>query len=251
MTKDANTNGTGSLAKVGIGRTGIDLRTMDDAWRFSQAVCSAGMAPVVGKGGQRMDPGQVMIAIQLGAEIGLPPMTALKNIAVFNGRPTIWGDALLALVERHGLMESIDETISGTGDQRTATCTVRRRGRSYDTVRTFSVADAKKAGLWGKPGPWQAYPDRMLQLRARGFALRDTFPDALGGFMLTEEAQDIDVEADGGPPVAGQDGLLAQLRAPAEDDATDVESTPADVGLTPEQIAELRAEAAPADEEEA
>lgn len=234
-----NTNGTGSLAKVSIGRQGIELQNMDDAWRFSQAVCAAGMAPVVGKGGQRMDPGQVMIAIQLGAEIGLPPMTALKNIAVFNGRPTIWGDALLALVERNGLLERIDETIDGTGDDRTAWCRVRRKGRSYDTVRTFSVANAKQAGLWGKAGPWQAYPDRMLQMRARGFALRDTFPDALGGFMLAEEARDIDVQVEDGPPASGQEALLAHLRPPAE--TTDAPVEQGDIGLSAEDIERLRA----------
>jgi len=239
MTKD--TNGSESrLARVAVGRQGVQLQTMDDAWRFSQAVCAAGMAPVSGKGGQRMDPGQVMIAIQLGAEIGLPPMTALKNIAVFNGRPTIWGDTLLALVERHGLLDVIEETIDGTGDDRVATCRVRRKGRSYDTTRTFSVADAKKAGLWGKAGPWQTYPDRMLQMRARGFALRDTFPDALGGFMLADEVQDMDAQTAGDQPVAGQAALLAELN-PAR---VDIDETDADhVGLSAEEIDALRAEA--------
>jgi hypothetical protein len=54
----------------------------------------------------------------------------------------------------------------------------------------FSVADAKRAGLWGKSGPWTQYPRRMLQLRARGFALRDAFPDVLKGLVTAEEAQD-------------------------------------------------------------
>jgi hypothetical protein len=55
----------------------------------------------------------------------------------------------------------------------------------------FSVADAKKASLWGKAGPWQSYPDRMLQMRARGFGLRDKFADALRGLSIAEEAMDI------------------------------------------------------------
>jgi hypothetical protein len=57
-------------------------------------------------------------------------------------------------------------------------------------VGRFSVADAKRAGLWGKSGPWTQYPRRMLQLRARGFALRDAFPDVLKGLVTAEEAQD-------------------------------------------------------------
>ena len=50
---------------------------------------------------------------------------------------------------------------------------------------------AKKASLWTKPGPWQQYPDRMLQMRARGFALRDTFADVLRGLISREEAEDM------------------------------------------------------------
>jgi len=71
-----------------------------------------------------------------------------------------------------------------------AVCQAKRRGYAKPTIATFSVADAKKAGLWGKSGPWQQYPKRMLQLRARGFALRDAFPDVLRGLVTAEEAQD-------------------------------------------------------------
>ena len=58
------------------------------------------------------------------------------------------------------------------------------------TTRTFSQEDAKRANLWGKAGPWTAYPKRMLQMRARSFALRDSFPDALKGVGISEEVRD-------------------------------------------------------------
>jgi hypothetical protein len=117
-------------------------------------------------------------------------MQALQNIAVINGRPSIWGDAALALVRGSAVCDDVIETIDGSGDQRTATCVAKRVGKE-PVPRTFSVADAKKANLWGKAGPWQQYPDRMLQQRARGFALRDAFPDVLRGVITAEEAQDI------------------------------------------------------------
>jgi hypothetical protein len=59
-----------------------------------------------------------------------------------------------------------------------------------ETEATFSVADAKRAKLWGKSGPWTQYPKRMLAMRARGFAIRDAFPDAMRGMITAEEAQD-------------------------------------------------------------
>jgi hypothetical protein len=86
--------------------------------------------------------------------------------------------------------ESVTETIDGEGDNMVATCSAKRRGYERPTVVRFSVADAKKAGLWGKTGPWTQYPRRMLQLRARGFALRDAFPDVLKGLVTAEEAHD-------------------------------------------------------------
>ena len=57
--------------------------------------------------------------------------------------------------------------------------------------RRFSVADAVHAGLWNKPGPWKQYPDRMLMMRARGFASRDGAADALSGLYISEEMADV------------------------------------------------------------
>jgi hypothetical protein len=86
--------------------------------------------------------------------------------------------------------EYVREQIEGDGEAMAAWCEAKRRGYEKPTVARFSVADAKKAGLWGKVGPWTQYPKRMLQLRARGFALRDAFPDVLKGLVTAEEAQD-------------------------------------------------------------
>jgi hypothetical protein len=138
----------------------------------------------------RGKPESCLLAIQHGSEIGLSPMQSLQNIACINGRPAIWGDAALAVAMASAVCESVTETIDGEGDNMVATCNAKRRGYERPTVVRFSVADAKKAGLWGKTGPWTQYPRRMLQLRARGFALRDAFPDVLKGLVTAEEAHD-------------------------------------------------------------
>lgn len=158
---------------------------MDSAYRLGKAICLAGMAP---KG---MDtPEKCMIAIMRGMEVGLTPFMALDKIAIVNGRPTIWGDGAIGLVRGSGLCEFIKERIEGTGDARVAVCEAKRRGEPEPIRRTFSVADAKKASLWSKQGPWQQFPERMLQMRARAFALRDGFADVLGGLYLREEIED-------------------------------------------------------------
>jgi len=135
------------------------------------------------------NPGNILVAIQWGMELGLQPMQAMQNIAVINGRPALWGDAVIALVRSSPLCEYIYETDDGE----TATCRVKRRGEE-EQFRTFSQLEAKAAGLAGKQGPWTQYPKRMRQLRARAFALRDVFPDVLRGMPMAEELQDMPTE---------------------------------------------------------
>jgi hypothetical protein len=149
-------------------------------------VAASDFAPKEFKG----KPESCLLAIQHGSEVGLSPMQSLQSIAVINGRPTIWGDAALALVQSSSQCVYVREYTDGDGDNLTAFCEVQRRGYPQPTVAKFSVADAKKAGLWGKTGPWTQYPGRMLALRARGFALRNAFADALRGLVTAEEAQD-------------------------------------------------------------
>ena len=174
---------------------GLALQTMDDAMRFGKLLAESEFPPKDFKG----KPASCVLAIQHGAEIGLGPMQAIQSIAVINGRPSIWGDAALALVMASPVCEYVKETIEGETDQTVATCIAKRRGYHDAVVSRFSMADAKRAGLAGKQGPWSQYPKRMLQLRARGFALRDAFPDVLKGLVTTEEAQDYASEK--APPV--------------------------------------------------
>ncbi len=164
-------------------------QTLDEAMQFAGMMSKSNIVPKDYQG----NPGNVLVAVQWGMELGLQPLQAMQNIAVINGRPSIWGDAMLAIVRGSGLLESIKEDISETG----AVCTIKRRGE--DAVsREFTIEDAKRAGLYGKQGPWQQHPKRMMQMRARAFALRDVFPDVLRGVNIAEEAREMPVEKDMG-----------------------------------------------------
>lgn len=141
----------------------------------------------------RGKPNDILCAIQMGAELGLSPMLSLQNITVINDRPSIYGDAMLAICKASPLCESIEKYLDGDQSQintLTAICKVRRRGFKNEITGSFSWEDAKKAGLATKAGAWLSYPKRMLQMRARGFALRDAFPDLLNGLITREEAND-------------------------------------------------------------
>lgn len=191
----------------------LSPRSLDEAMNFAAVLADSSIVPkdFIGK------PGNVLVAIQWGMELGLKPMQAMQNIAVINGRPALWGDAVIALVRASPLCEYVYESLSEDGT--TATCQVKRRGESEQS-RTFTMADAKQAGLTGKQGPWSQYPKRMLQMRARAFALRDVFPDVLKGIPIAEEIGDYPTEKDITPPRNAKPAEIAKaaLPKPAERD---------------------------------
>ena len=173
-----------ALAPRGMG---FDLspQTFEQAMTFSNMLAESDLVPKDFRG----KPGNCLIAIQWGSELGLKPLQALSNIAVVNGRAALWGDAVIALVRSSPLCEYVQESDDG----HTATCRAKRRGEPEHVV-TFSMDDAKEAGLLGKAGPWTQYKKRMRQMRARAFALRDVFPDVLRGMPVAEEVQDMPTE---------------------------------------------------------
>ncbi len=171
---------------VALGAHGVTVRSLEELWRFSQVIAASDLAPK----DYYKKPANVAVALEMGMELGLRPMQAIQSIAVINGRPSIYGDAMLALVQSSGLLDDIEEYVEGEGDSMTAVCITKRRGRSKPHRTEFSVADAKAAKLWDKDGPWKQYRRRMLQFRARGFNLRDVFPDVLRGMIAFEEARD-------------------------------------------------------------
>ena len=158
-------------------------RDFKEAMQYAELIAKSDLAPK----DFRHKPGNVLIAVQMGQDLGLGPMASIQNIAVINGRPSLWGDAMLAVCQSYiFIKETFDENTM------TATCQVKRRtnGSEWHTV-TFSQQDATVAKLWGKAGPWQNSPKRMLQMRARGFCLRDTCADILRGINSAEEQNDI------------------------------------------------------------
>ena len=179
---------------------GVAPKSIEEAWRLAGFFASSDLVPKAYRGKQA----DVLVAIQYGMELGFPPMQALQSIAVIGARPSVWGDGFLALIMASPLYQNHDEYYEVAGDRRdgltaddlkrddtAAVCTFWRRGKPQPVTRRFTIAQAKKAQLWTKEGPWQQYPDRQLAMRARGFAGRDCFPDLLRGIRTAEEVRDI------------------------------------------------------------
>jgi hypothetical protein len=197
-------------------------RNMTEAMEFAKMMAGSEIVPKDYKG----KPGDILVAVAMGNEVGFKPLQSLQSIACINGRPSIWGDGALALVRKSGLLEEHDEDDATIAlKNKIGRCRVKRKGSppcpkdpkdpagrclnqkanvaaACCCQRTFSLDDANRAGLIvraeggndakGK-GPWITYPGRMLMMRARSWAIRDTFPDVLKGLQVTEEVQDYEV----------------------------------------------------------
>jgi hypothetical protein len=169
-------------AVVLAGNRGLTFSDMESMWRFCLAVVNSGTFKEINT------PEVALIRLQAGLELGLTPIWSLTNIMVVNGRPSVWGDALLGIVLQHPDCQDVIETIENEGtEEETAVCEVHRKGR-LPIIRKFSVSDVKRARLDTKDksvhGP---YPQRMRQMRARSWACRDAFADALRGLAVIED----------------------------------------------------------------
>lgn len=160
-------------------------RNLEEAFRLAEVLANSDMVPKDYKG----KPGNVLVAVQMGQELGLQPLASIQNIAVVNGKPGLYGDAGKALLLAAGC--SIDEDdIRVIKERGYATCTITRSGRT--TSRTYGIDNAKTARLWGKEGPWSTNPERQMAWRAFWFAARDAAADLLKGLGGAEELRDVE-----------------------------------------------------------
>ena len=197
----------------------LQITNLIELQKFCAILAATDMVPKAYK----CKPDDILVAMLHGQEIGLPHLQALQSIATVNGIPSVYGDAALSLVRASGKLDDFDEWIEVAGVRQAgssfpimkwaeegkmivAYCLSQRVGSKRPRTTTYSVDDAKRAGLWGKQGPWSTVPQRMLMFRARGWNLRDEFGDVLKGLSIYEEARDIDTERAGrvlSPHIAG------------------------------------------------
>lgn len=129
-------------------------------------------------------PEQAVAIMLKGRELNVPPMYALSNIVVVQGKPSCSAELMLALVQReHGLDAMWVE--ESTNDR----CTVSYRAGKGTKSYTFTIKDAEQAGLF-KNAVWKSYPAAMLRARCISAVARMAFPGAIGGMYTPGELGD-------------------------------------------------------------
>lgn len=182
-----------ALTPIKMDKDGLVIvETLQDELRVCAALVESKMVP------ESLDsPQKLFAARQLCREIGLPVMSAIRQVCVINGSPSLWGDTPLAIVRRSGYLEHIREYLIDKDYKEisvenknldaeifAAVCEIKRKDfdkRSY----FFTIAQATKANLLTK-AIWKLYQSRMLSMKARGLALKNEFSDILMGIAMAE-----------------------------------------------------------------
>ena len=165
----------------------------DEAMKIATMLAGSKLVPTAYQG----HPEDVLIACSWGESLGLKPLPALNAIAVINGRPQLFGDALKALCMKYGTIEEKWDNESGVWTM------IAHRDGYPDVVQTYGYNDAIAAGhvsynpqnnTFGlgvrKSDAWAKNPKRMCQMRCRAFVIRDAFPDVLQGINIEGDGYD-------------------------------------------------------------
>jgi hypothetical protein len=187
------TNGTTEMA-----------RTDDFAQQieFARMVAGSSLVPKA----YRDDPGAVLIAVGLGAAMGLSKSESLYRIHVIEGKPSASGELIAANVRRAGHRLRILHS-----DTERCTVEITRADDPEPHAETWTIAEAQAAGLTRKDN-WKNYPSDMLFNRAVSRCARRVCSEALYGVIYTEEeAREVTVTQDGpGVRESAADALAPQ-----------------------------------------
>ena len=192
------------------------MESLDGMREFAKVILASGIAPHYlyekgpdGKPDFKKGNEEKLMGIFIkGDQLKMHPMTAMQEVVPVNGLLAIKGDGAKALILNSGKIKkgSWKEEIEGTieaGNYK-VTITATRDDTNETLSRSFSVVQAKRAGLWitqemlqkqdgykKKQSAWHKFPERMMKYRALGFLARDLFTDVLSGTYTLEEAQDM------------------------------------------------------------
>lgn len=145
----------------------------------------------------------IIVIFQSGHEIGLNYMQSLKSINSISNSLKLSKDGARALLMKSGLVETLEETYDEVNKM--AVCKSKRKGLQNICTASFSLAQARAAGLIKKDkngkdtGTWHLYPDRMLKARAFSRCASDLYQDVIGGLWVDfeeKEEQVLDIETE-------------------------------------------------------
>jgi hypothetical protein len=120
-------------------------------------------------------------------KLELPPL-AVAELSVIKGRLVVGAKLLRALAARHGY-----RVLRVDSDNTSCTAVLVRADTGEEIGRsTFTMADARQAGLVRERSAWMTHPARMLWARSSKFVLDDYAPEITLGLHTPDEVAEIE-----------------------------------------------------------
>jgi hypothetical protein len=145
------------------------------------------LLPASLKGDQNTAIALVLMAKQMNL-----PITALSEVCEVNGKISFWGRTKAGILFRDARCEYV---IPVQKTEQACTLKAKRKGWPEAVEVTYTIEQARKAGLTGKDS-WKGYPADMLYYRALSRVINEVFPDVIQGIATAEDIQDGVVEAE-------------------------------------------------------
>lgn len=181
-----------------------------------------GMASAIAKSGLfgMKTPDQALALMLVAQAEGQHPATITQDYDIIQGRAARKTHSVLARFQQMGGTVEWHELSDVVAD---ATFSHKAGGKLR---MTWTFEQAKKAGLTGKDN-WKNYPRAMLRARCIAEGIRAIYPAALGGMMVSEEAQDMPVQSSHDAPkqIDPGTGEIAFFNLSEEQDSADALTT--------------------------
>lgn len=184
---------------------------------------------------------KALAIILTGNELGIPPMQALRQIHVIQGKPTMSVELMLGFA-----YSRIPGFICEVLESNNTHCVVKMsRPNHTPYTHTFTMEDARNLGLTGKDN-WKKQPAVMLRWRCISAALKVVAPDAISGLYTPEELNpDVHVNYETGEVIENQttratQSTQAQLEPPPSSFSPEIEQSGGSNGSSEECISEAQ-----------
>lgn len=137
-------------------------------------------------------PEAAMAIMIKGYELGMGLTASFEFVQVVEGKPALSPRGMLAMIHQHS--DLVEVKVKESTDK---SCTVwmKRKDTDFEFETTWTIEDAKKAGVYKPNSGWDKYPANMLRWRAIGFCADVVCPDLIGGMKRADElGADIDTQ---------------------------------------------------------
>lgn len=175
--------GTGPTTVKADQTRAFEPRSIDEGYDLAKLLVASGL---LGRNVTR--PEQAFTIIATGRELGLTAMQSLRSIHIIEGKPTLSADLMAALCKSRPDVCVYFRLVESTPER--ATYETQRKGEPSLTRMTWTIQQAKDAGVTGKDN-WRKYPDAMLRARCIAALARAVYPDLAMGIYDPDEVADI------------------------------------------------------------